>query len=207
MKRTLALAAILTGGLSLSLLAQEGQLPAGVDPAKLAELQKQMQARFDQDRDGKLSPQEQLLAQEFMRRTGGLGTVGLPPGGFPGAAEFAQQFDKDGDGKLSAQEQIAASAAFQRMREGGGKPQTGVFPGGGDAAASSAGVPAGGQSEKPARTSGLVKRFDKDGDGKLNDAEKAALQAEVGKGKAKAKKAGDKPAAEKPIGEKPAVKP
>jgi hypothetical protein len=42
---------------------------------------------------------------------------------------------------------------------------------------------------KPAKVNPLVKRFDKDGDGKLNDAEKAAAQAELKKDKSKEKDA------------------
>ncbi|MDX1944629.1 MAG: hypothetical protein SFU86_04410 [Pirellulaceae bacterium] len=190
MRRLLAVMAIFTA-FSVPSFAQEGQLPAGFDAAKLAELQKQLITRFDADKDGKLSQQEQLAAMEFASRNGGLGGAGVPSAGFPGVEQFTKQFDKDGDGKLSAQEQIAASAAFQRMREGGGKgPQTGVFPGGTAAPAA--------PTEKPSKLSPLAKRFDKDGDGKLSDEEKAALQAEAGRNKGKAKEAKAKKAEEKP---------
>ena len=49
---------------------------------------------------------------------------------------------------------------------------------------------------KPEKVNALVKRFDKDGDGKLNAEEKAAAQAELKKAKTKTKK--DKEPAAKP---------
>jgi hypothetical protein len=166
--------------------AQEGK-PQQLDPAKAAaELQRQMIARFDLNKDGVLGPEEQLAAQEALRRQGGAAGLGLVPGGFPGAEQFLKQFDRDGDGKLSDTEKLAASAAFQKMRGADGGVQRGALPGAGNLPTGGAAIPAGGQAEgKPAKVSPLVKRFDLDGDGKLNDTEKAAAQAEFNKKKGK----------------------
>jgi hypothetical protein len=170
---------------------------AAAEVAKnVAALQQQMLARFDANRDGVLSDQEKLQAQEFMRRQG-VGIVGgFAPGGFPGAADFLKQFDADGDGQLSNQEKMLAQAAYQRMRAksgvsaGAGPHTTGAFPPGGfPAGANGAGVgpnPVQPNAEKEDKRGGLLKRFDKDGDGKLNAEEKAALQAEY-KAKSKTK--------------------
>jgi len=147
-----------------------------------ADWQQQMAKMFDADGDGKLSDQEKLMAQEAMRRQGI--NIGMAPGGFPGEEQFRKQFDRNGDGQLDQMESMAAQAVFQRMRGGGGM-RGGVRGGGG---------PSSGFLPQPAipvgpvagnggtgKVSPLVKRFDKDGDGKLNADEKAAAQAELKK--------------------------
>lgn len=201
MKSTIALAVVLAAGLAATLSAEEGKPPQFDAARAMAEVQKQMLARFDLNKDGVLSDQEKLAAMEAVRRQGGAAGLGLVPGGFPGAEQFLKQFDKDGDGNLSDAEKLAASAAFQKLRAGGegGGVQRG--PGVGEVPAGGTNVPLSGQGEgKPMKTSALVKRFDKDGDGKLNDEEKATLQAELGKKKGKIVTTKEKPAkpAEKP---------
>jgi EF hand domain-containing protein len=152
-----------------------------VDPqAKaFADWQQQMVKMFDADNDGKLSDQEKLIAQEAMRRQGV--NVGMAPGGFPGSDQFAKQFDRNGDGKLDQMESMAAQAMFQRMRNSGhGGMQGGVRSGGGGGSLPQPAMPvAPAGNAKPAKVNPLVKRFDKDGDGKLNAEEKAAAQAEL----------------------------
>jgi hypothetical protein len=157
----------------------------GVDPTTaIGQMQQQFLMQFDANRDGKLDPQEQMLAQEAMRRNGL--NMGIAPSGFPGADQFNKQFDRDRDGKLSPQEAALAQAVFQRMRNGA---RGGVRTGGG---ASSPPQPpafpiAPQAPGKPDKVNPLVKRFDKDGDGKLNADEKAAAQAEFKKDKDKPK--------------------
>jgi EF hand len=166
--------------------------PAGVDPAKaLADMQQQFLLQFDVNKDGKLSDQEKLMAQEAMRLHGI--NMGIAPGGFPGSDQFVKQFDVDRDGKLSPQEAMMAQAVFQRMRNNGSGVRTGVRPniggGGGSIPQQQPALPAAQPAaQKGSKVSPLVKRFDKDGDGKLNAGEKAAAQAEL-KGKDKAKDA------------------
>ena len=146
---------------------------------KEAAIQKQMLERFDANRDGKLSDEERLRAQEFLKRTGNLTGSGIVPGGFPGADQFAKKFDLDGDGRLSDKEKLAAQAAFQRMRaSGGGGPAVAGGPG---AAPPQTQLPP--PKEKKKKLSGLAKRFDANGDGQLSEDEKAALQAEIKKKK------------------------
>jgi Ca2+-binding EF-hand superfamily protein len=171
--------------------------PQPSDQAKaLAEFQQKIIQQFDLNKDGALSEQEQLAAQEAMRKQGWPG-FGMAPGGFTGSEQFVKQFDRDGDGKLSDQEKMMAMAAYQRLRGTGsggrGYVHLPPLPG----MAGSMGVaPPGPQStgspaqpdKKTGKVAPLIKRFDKDGDGKLNDEEKATAQAELkGKNKKTAK--------------------
>jgi hypothetical protein len=160
------------------------------------QMQQQLLSRFDVDRNGVLSDQEKLMAQEAMRREGI--NLGIPPGGFPGADQFLKMFDRDGDGKLSPMESFAAQEAYQRARGGGGGMRGGLRGGGGGGGGGSAMPPqpllppnAADNAKGSKSGSALVKRFDKDGDGKLNAEEKAAAQAELKKGKGKDGKAKD----------------
>ena len=130
----------------------------------------------------------------------GLGQFGQPANNGQAAAAQAaareaiiRRFDRDGDGKLNAQEQVAATRAMQEhgLRTPGqpnligpgrnNGPQTG--PG----VAPAAPAPAQGAEKKMSkREELLLKRFDRDGDGKLSDDEKTAARAELGqKNKAK----------------------
>jgi hypothetical protein len=133
------------------------------------------------------------MAQEAMRRQG-WPALGIPPGGFPGAQQFLKQFDRDGDGQLSPLEAMMAQAAYQRMRGNDkGGVRGGIRPSGAGGSIPPVAIPAAPpEGEKSGKVNPLVKRFDKDGDGKLNDEEKAAAQAEL-----KKKKPGEKPKGEK----------
>jgi hypothetical protein len=188
------LAGLVVVGWTTALLAQE-KAPAAFDQAKaMAEMQKQFMMQFDANQNGKLDPQENAVAQEAMRRSGI--NMGIAPGGFPGADQFIRQFDRDGDGRLNQAEAIMAQAAWQKLRNHGhsGGPRMGGNVGSGAPPPVMPVAPAG--SGKPDKVNPLVKRFDKDGDGKLNAEEKAAAQAELKKDKSKdkdekpAKKAG-----------------
>lgn len=174
---------------------------AGLDLAKARHQAQQMILdRYDANKDGKLTGEEQLRAQEELRRLGRLPGSGVLPGGFEGAEEYRKKFDADGDGKLSPAEQLAAQTAMQRNRgrQTGGGPATGPGLAGNDLGGGDlfggADEPAAAGNEPPGRkptrrTNPLIALYDKDGDGKLNDEEKAALQADRGKKKA-AEKAG-----------------
>src|SRR5262245_25227500 len=173
MIRNLVLPLLVVYGMAAFAYGQDKGIP-GVGPSTATgQLQQQFLMQFDMNKDGKIDAQEQMLAQEVMRRHGM--NLGVAPGGFPGADQFVKQFDRDRDGKLSPQEAAMAQAAFQRMRNGAGGVRTG---GGGGGA--SGGVPqqsfppaAPAAPSKPAKVSPIVKRFDKDGDGQLNADEKA----------------------------------
>jgi pyruvate/2-oxoglutarate dehydrogenase complex dihydrolipoamide acyltransferase (E2) component len=185
MSRTIVASIVVLLGCPLVACAQN-QPAAGTDQAQaMAQMQQQFLKQFDIDRDGRLSDQEKMAAQEAMRRNGL--NMGIAPSGFPGADQFAKQFDRDRDGKLSPQEAMAAQAAFQRLRNSAGRGP--VSGGGGSSIPQQPAAPVAPAGEQKAKkVSPLVKRFDKNGDGKLNDEEKAAAQAELKKEKGKDKK-------------------
>ncbi len=192
MRHVTALFVLVCAIVSVAAHAQDKGPQPGFEQKKAFEqMQQQMLMQFDADRDGKLSDQEKMAAQEAMRRQGV--NMGIPPGGFPGAEQFAKQFDRDGDGKLNQQEAMMAQQAFQRMRNNGSGMRGGLPNGGGGGASGE--VPqqpsllANPGDAKPTKVSPLIKRFDKDGDGKLNADEKAAAQAELKKDKSKEKDA------------------
>jgi len=160
---------------------------AAMDPQAQAfgqwqqQMQQQMMKRFDADGDGKLSDGEKLAMQQAMAQNGW--NFGMAPGGFPGEQDFLKRFDQDGDGKLDQRESMMAQQAFQKMMGYGGM-RGGARGGGGGGSGFTPqpAVPVGPQgNDKSSKLSPLAKRFDKDGDGKLNDEEKAALQAEAKK--------------------------
>jgi hypothetical protein len=185
----------------------KGPADGKATPAQgLAAVRQQMLQKFDLNKDGVLSDQEKLAAQEAMRRQG-WPAMPLAPGGFAGAEEFSKRFDRDGDGKLSPLEQAAAQAAYQKLRgkgsAGGTPPQIGPALG---APAPAAAIHAEGTApaEGKGKVSPLVKRFDNDGDGKLSAEEKAAAQAEFKKsGKEKAAEKAKEKAAAKKMAAKP----
>ncbi|MCI0360108.1 MAG: hypothetical protein L0211_16645 [Planctomycetaceae bacterium] len=186
MKRNMLVGLVLLGSCAAFALAEDAKKP---DPAKAAaEMQKKLLEKFDTNKDGVLSESEKAAAAEAMKKNGLLTGLGM----IPGSEEFLKKFDKNRDGKLSDGERLAAQAAWQKMRGGpggGGGPATGVGPiaGGGDLGGLPAGINApAGDGEKPTKkVNPLIKLYDKDGDGKLNDEEKAALQAERNKKKPK----------------------
>ena len=181
----LRLAVIAALCLSASLARAEAPQPSTDFAKALSEIQKKLLAKFDQNKDGVLSNAEKLAAQ-------GAGNL---PGGFPGSEEFLKKFDKDRDNKLSAAEMLAAQAAMQKMRGGGG-PVAGPGFGGGIAPGGSTQPAAEAGGKKVRKPNPLIKLYDLDGDGKLNDEEKAALQADRGKKKARDKDKADKPKAD-----------
>ncbi|QDU27017.1 EF hand [Anatilimnocola aggregata] len=89
------------------------------------------------------------------------------PGGEAMRAEMLKKFDKDGDGKLSEDERASLMAA---MKERGGRPGG---PGAGKRGPGGPGRP---------NFAELMKKFDKDGDGKLSEDERAAAREAMPKG-------------------------
>jgi hypothetical protein len=113
------------------------------------------------------------------RRPGGPGG----PGGEAFREAMLKRFDKDGDGKLSDEERAAAmkerGAGGRPEGKGGRRPAAGRGPGG------------------PGGFAELMKKFDKDGDGKLSDDEKAAAREAMPKGGRPGGKGGRRPGGEK----------
>ena len=173
--------AILLGPVSLA--SAQKKLPTPSDQAKAADAAlQQMLRKFDRDGDGQLNPQEQAAADQALLQ--GFPMAGAPVGNDP----YLKQFDRDGDGRLSPAEMRLARDYFERMRRKGGGPQRGFNPAGNNNGQQPAPSAADQKAEKEKeKVSPLVKRYDKDGDGKLNASEKAAAQAELKKDKKKDK--------------------
>jgi HlyD family secretion protein len=103
---------------------------------------------------------------------GAPGAGGGAPGGFDREAmmkQMLQQFDKNGDGKLDEEEQAAArEQGRQRFGQGGGGRAGGA---GG----------AGGMRGQMPNAEEMLKRFDKNGDGEIDEQEREAMRAEFGR--------------------------
>ena len=103
-----------------------------------------------------------LAAGQVQADQGQKGKPGGPASKGQGMREEAmKRFDKDGDGKLNEQERGAARQAMQAK----GQPGKGA-PGKG-------GAGKGGPGKGPGHEA-ILKRFDKNGDGKLDEQERAA---------------------------------
>lgn len=178
-------------GMASAVWAEEGAAnPAGLGRE---EIKQRLLQKYDTNGDGNLTGDELQKARADLGKNLG----GLP--GPAGAAfdEIKKKFDVDGDGELNAQEQAAAMTAFQKARGAGGPGAAGVGAAGGGAGGFSGGATGGAEGEggKTRGRAAMIKQFDKDGDGKLNEEEKAAaqkaLKERLGKGKGKAKGDGD----------------
>ena len=127
-----------------------------------------------------------LLAQaEAPKRPAGkageAGKAGQRPQGRPSPemmAKILERFDANKNGRLDPDEMQTARAEFQKMQANGGKGAPGANGG--------KGAPAGKAAPGGDKRQEIIKKFDKDGDGQLNEAERAAAKA------AFANKAGNK---------------
>jgi len=165
----------LLGVLGTAVVVAFAGLARAEDAPNPEQLRKQLLEKFDANGDGNLTGQELSKAQEVVMKQAGAGPVGAA------FEQFKKRFDLDGDGKLNAQEQAAAMAAFQKARANGVAPGTGALPAGGFD------LPAGSDGTKPRSRDAMIKRFDKNGDGKLDDEEKAEAQKALKARKGEAK--------------------
>jgi Ca2+-binding EF-hand superfamily protein len=121
--------------------------------------------KFDKDGDGKLNAEEQAAARKALGGQAGAGRPNID------RAEVLKKFDKDDNGTLDDAEKAAVKKHFEELRAKRG-------PAGADSRP---------KADAPARrrvNPEALKKFDKDGDGKLSPEErKAAIDA------ARAKKA------------------
>jgi outer membrane protein assembly factor BamB len=96
--------------------------------------------------------------------------AGAERSGFQPSAEMIQRFDKDGDGQLNEEEREAMRNSFRPQSGGGPRPggAEGGRPGGGPGGFTGRG------SFQPSAE--MLQRFDKDGDGQLNETEREAMR-------------------------------
>jgi Ca2+-binding EF-hand superfamily protein len=116
------------------------------------EFRAEMLKKYDKDGDGEMSEEERNTARDDMRSK---------------FQEITKKYDKDGSGRLEREEMEAAreAGALEGMPVPGGPGFGRRGPGGP------------GDEERRAE---MMKRFDKDGDGELNEEERAALREEFG---------------------------
>lgn len=162
-----------------SLFADEGSKKEG--PSK----EKALLQMFDADGDGKLNEAELgTLKQTVGKLIGDKGAPAKGPAGQPSKEEILKRFDKNKDGELNEEEKQAAMAALKEHQKEG-KPE---------------GKPAPEKNAKPSAEAAskftkeeIMKKFDKDGDGKLNDEEMQSAKAAL---------KGDQPQDKKPAPDK-----
>jgi Ca2+-binding EF-hand superfamily protein len=155
---------IVLGVLGAAAFVVFASLARGEDAPNPEQLKKHLLEKFDANGDGTLMGQELLNARAAALKQFGGGAAGI------NLDELKKKFDLDGDGKLNPQEH-AALAAFQKARANGGGPAAGGIPAGGGFGDD----PAAGEGKARGREA-MIKRFDKNGDGKLSDDEKAQAQ-------------------------------
>lgn len=162
------------------LRAEDAPMP-GEGAVTQEQLKKQLLEKFDANGDGNLTGEELLKARDAVQNQAGAAAgVNLE--------EIKKRFDRDGDGELNPQERAAAMSALQKRRTGGGAVAGGIPAGGGFGGNGLGGAPAAGEGKKPRSRDSFIKRFDRNGDGKLSEDEKAEAQ------KAMKGKKGEKPA-------------
>lgn len=146
-----------------------GNVQAGgaISDETAAQAQAAMMMRYDLNRDGQLSPQETAYA--LKRRGGGVRT-GAGASAGTAAAALAQQMNQ------------GANQAFNQAANQAGNlaPNNNAPADDPEAAALEARRNRAAAKKKSAKPS-LVERFDKDGDGKLNAAEKAEARQAIAK--------------------------
>lgn len=137
----------------------------------------EMTKKFDTDGDGQLSEEERTAMKAAMKKYGAKkggpkGENGKDKKGErPNREEMTKKFDTDGDGQLSEDERAAMKASMQKRggKKGGPKGENGK----------------GKKGEKRMSRKDMVKKYDVDGDGKLNDDERSVMRKEMKKNRHK----------------------
>jgi len=127
---------------------------------------KEMLKKFDTDGDGKLNEEERAALKEAMKKRH--------------HAEALKRFDKDGDGELNEEERAAAKEAAKKRiagRDGAGKDGREGGKGGREGRKGRPNF-----DDLPEKLKArLIEKFDADGDGQLNEEEKAKAREEMKK--------------------------
>ena len=140
--------------------------------------------RFDKDGDGKLNDEERAQARRA-REQGNSQRAGAgrrrPEQPRLNAQNLLRRFDKDGDKKLNREELSALLQSLRRQRTDAsrqGAGRGGQKKGRGDQPRGRGDRNRGESRRRPARVDRekLIDRFDKDGDGRLNEEERAAAR-------------------------------
>jgi Ca2+-binding EF-hand superfamily protein len=131
--------------------------------------------RFDANGNGQLDPEERRQVRQAMqrRRQGGPGQPGARQRARPGREEILKRFDANGNGQLDPEEREAARQAMQERRRGAQGPGRRT----GEQGPGRRGGPGPG-ARGPSRDE-ILKQYDANGDGKLDEAEREKLREEM----------------------------
>lgn len=141
--------------------------------AMQAEVMKKVMAKFDLNGDGNVDDEEKANVVDGLKKQIEAGEI--PDG-------FKDLLDRNRNGKLEAQEAAALREIVARLQAGGGgQPQFGAGGRGGDGggAFGGRGGDGGGAFGGPVSPE-ILKKFDKNKNGQLDDAEKKAAMAAMG---------------------------
>jgi Ca2+-binding EF-hand superfamily protein len=135
-----------------------------------AEAKKKLLEKYDANGDGQLDNSERAAARQDMakkkRGKKGPGAAGPGVGGISREERemLTQRFDADGDGKLNDEERAAMQAELAKRPRGPAQPDdgNGRRP-----------------PQIPPQVLQILRLFDRDGNGQLDDAERAALMDEL----------------------------
>ncbi|MFR4417249.1 MAG: EF-hand domain-containing protein [Akkermansia sp.] len=118
-----------------------------IDPGIMIVGEELVLAKYDTDKDGKLSDEEIAVLQADVKKAQEAKK-----------AAILKKFDKDGDGKLSKEERKAMQEEWLKDHPEAAKRMEEM------------------KARQEARKAEILKKYDKDGDGKLSDEEKKAMR-------------------------------
>lgn len=123
-----------------------------IDPGIMIVGEELVLAKYDTDKDGKLSDEEIAVLQADVKKAQEAKK-----------AAILKKFDKDGDGKLSKEERKAMQEEWLKDHPEAAKRMEEM------------------KARQEARKAEMLKKYDKDGDGKLSDEEKKAMREDWAK--------------------------
>lgn len=135
-----------------------------------------MMKKYDKNGDGQIDGKERAALREKLMKSRGNPAEGRGRGrNNVDRAALIKEFDKDGDGKLDDNERQAAMTAMRGRYKVQGAPSRS----------------AGSKGRSEFNRDEMIKRHDKDGDGKLDEKERSALRKDIQKSSEKRRTRGE----------------